>query len=71
MLEVLPTSPSDRILAAYNRKKRQAKVDLDEAAEARYETAYNAILMENMRKRLTGGPAVQEQDNNIRFADRR
>ena len=70
VLDVVPTTPSDRIMAAYNRLTRQAKADGDEAAMAKYEVAYNAILMMDMKKRMSG-QNLSTETSNLKYADNR
>jgi hypothetical protein len=70
VLGVLPTTPSDRIMAAYNKLTRAAKSIGDSESVAKYEAAYNAVLMENMKKRLSGN--MKEEDiSGAKFADQR
>lgn len=70
VLGVSPTTPSDRIMAAYNKLTRAAKSIGDSESVAKYEAAYNAVLMENMKKRLSGN--MKEEDiSGAKFADQR
>uniref|UniRef100_A0A7S0RGG1 J domain-containing protein n=1 Tax=Pyramimonas obovata TaxID=1411642 RepID=A0A7S0RGG1_9CHLO len=70
VLEVLPTTPSDRVMAAYNKLTRTAKADGDDAALAKYEAAYNSILMMDMKKRMSGQNLSQETSD-LKYADKR
>lgn len=64
LLKVRSTDDFDTIMRAKN--KQVAKVDGDQEKIFMIEAAYDLLLMQNMRARLTGEMKVS---NNVRFAD--